>query len=178
MKQTLEHNFSEAKKKNRKAQKWLYDAYSGKMLAIAQSYTANFHDAEDILVEAFYKAFTKIETCQSAENFPFWLRKIVVNEALSFIRKNKNILFLNTDVIEDIEEEESFPDLDIDIEELLVQMPMGYRMVFNLFVFEDKKHSEIAELLNISEGTSKSQFNKAKKWLKEILKKYSNETTY
>lgn len=182
MKQNLEYIFSQAVGKNRKAQKWLYETYAGKMLAIAQSYTSNNHDAEDVVVEAFYKAFTKISSCKSAEYFPFWLRKIVVNEALSLIRKSKNIFYCDTDIIQGIDEveEETEEELwEIDLEQLLLDMPLGYKMVFNLYVFEDKKHSEIATILNISEGTSKSQLNKAKKWIKEVLKKKrSNEKIY
>ena len=68
---------------------------------------------------------------------------------------------------------ENFPDFDL--EKVLSQMPLGYKLVFNLYVFEDKKHQEIAEILNISEGTSKSQLNKAKKWLVEFFRTQENE---
>lgn len=176
MKFQLQHHFILAKKQDRAAQKVLFDMFSAKMLAIAKSYTGNLNDAEDVLMDAFYKCFTKINDCKDWNTFPFWLRKIVVNDSISFIRKKKNILYSDVEVdnLEIIVEDESeFPDFNL--EEIFSQMPDGYRIVFNLYIFEEKKHSEIAEILNISEGTSKSQLNKAKKWLTEFFKKKENE---
>ncbi|MHA3045694.1 RNA polymerase sigma factor [Riemerella anatipestifer] len=166
--------FNLLKQNNRLAQKQVYDAFSGKMLAIAKSYTNNLSDAEDALLKAFYTVFTKIDTCKGAEFFPFWLRRIVINEAISIVRKQKHILYIEQDINDDLQDELEDAEtqnhlLDIPIEELLSEMPLGYKLVFNLYVFEEKKHSEIAEILNIKEGTSKSQFNKAKKWLKEFI---------
>ncbi len=176
MKTGLEHIFSLAKKKDRNAQKALYDMFAGKMLYVAKSYTGNLHDAEDVVLEAFFKALTKIEDCKEARSFPFWLRKIVVNDAISLIRKNKNILFVDAEFIENIGEEELEIELpNFKIEEIMHEMPIGYKLVFNLSVFEDKKHKEIAEILNISEGTSKSQLSKAKIWLKNFFNKAENE---
>ncbi len=116
--------------------------------------------------------FYKISDCKDWKSFPFWLRKIVVNDSISFIRKKKNILYADVDV-ESIELEDDFEEeiQNINLDEIFSQMPEGYKIVFNLFVFEEKKHSEISEILNISEGTSKSQLNKSKKWLTEFLKK-------
>lgn len=172
----LEENFLLAKKQDRKGQKALYDMFSAKMLAIANSYVNNLHDAEDILLNAFMKCFTKLDGCRDWKSFPFWLRKIVVNDSISFIRKNKNILYADMEMVDDYSENENeeYPE-EINIEEIFTQMPVGYRLIFNLYVFEEKKHSEIAEILNISEGTSKSQLSKAKKWLAEFLKAKENE---
>lgn len=172
----LEENFLLAKKQDRKGQKALYDMFSAKMLAIANSYVNNLHDAEDILLNAFMKCFTKLDRCRDWKSFPFWLRKIVVNDSISFIRKNKNILYADMEMVDDYNENENedYPE-EINIEEIFTQMPVGYRLIFNLYVFEEKKHSEIAEILNISEGTSKSQLSKAKKWLAEFLKAKENE---
>lgn len=172
------HIFNLAKKGNRLAQKALYDLFSAKMLAIAKSYTNKLEDAEDVVVTSFCKAFSKLEECKNPESFQFWLRKIVVNDAINFIRKNKNLLYAETENIENYsddfldEEEDNLPDFDV--EQVLSQMPFGYKMVFNLSIFEDKKHTEIAEILNISEGTSKSQLNKARKWLVEFFKEQKN----
>ncbi|PIE50662.1 MAG: RNA polymerase subunit sigma-24 [Flavobacteriales bacterium] len=178
MKTNLDRLFFEAKQNHRKAQKGLYDLYVGKMLAIALSYVKQKNDAEDIVLNAFYKAFTKINQCEKSQAFPSWLRRIVINDSISFIRKNKNILYVDTEVIENIgeEEEETFEDLySINIKEILAEMPDGYRLVFNLYVFEEMKHKQIASVLNISEGTSKSQLSKAKKWLKSYFKNSKNE---
>ncbi len=177
MKSDLEKYIQLAKKNDRKAQKWLFENFSPKMLAISNSYTNSFHDAEDVVMNVFYKCFTKLDDCKDWQAFPAWLRKIVVNDSISFIRKSKSILFVDAeeffendlaDEAEDIEE--------INISEILSQLPEGYRIVFNLYVFEDKKHSEIAELLCISEGTSKSQLSKAKVWISNYLKKNRNES--
>ncbi len=172
----LEENFLLAKKQDRRGQKALYDMFSAKMLAIANSYVNNIHDAEDILLNAFMKAFTRLNECRDWNSFPFWLRKIIVNDSITFIRKHKNILYADVDIAEDYSDESDEEYLgEINLEEMFSRMPVGYRLVFNLYVFEEKKHSEIAEILNISEGTSKSQLNKAKKWLAEFLKAKENE---
>lgn len=179
MNKDFNHIYLLAVKQDRLAQKTLFEWFSPKMLAIAKSYVNTLENAEDVVVQSFYKAFQKIEDCKDASRFQFWLRKIVVNDSINFIRKNKNILYAETENIEDFGEdildlaEENFPDFEI--EEILSQMPIGYRLVFNLSVFEDKKHQEIAEMLNINEGTSRSQLNKAKKWLVEFFKQKENE---
>lgn len=174
--ESLEKNFILAKKQDRRAQKALYEMFSAKMLAIANSYTNNLHDAEDILLNAFMKCFTKIDECREWKSFPFWLRKIVVNDSISFVRKNKNILYVDIEVADDYSEDDPEENLgEINIEEIFSNMPAGYRLIFNLYVFEERKHQEIAEILNISEGTSKSQLSKAKKWLADYLKAKENE---
>lgn len=177
MNRDLQHIFSKAKKNDRLAQKSLFEMFSGKMLSVANSYINNRDDAEDVLMNAFYKAFTKIEDCKNYESFPFWLRKIVVNDAINFIRKNKHILYAETeftDAIAEQTEDVSEFSQDIDLEIIFKEMPIGYKLVFNLSVFEEKKHLEIAEILNISEGTSKSQLSKAKKWLQDYFNQQQN----
>lgn len=171
----LEENFRLAKKQDRRAQKALYELFSAKMLAVANSYTNNIHDAEDILLNAFLKCFSKIEDCKEWKSFPFWLRKIVVNDSITFVRKNRNILYSDIEIAEDFPDDEIDERLnEIDLEKIFSQMPEGYKLVFNLYVFEDKKHQEIAEILNISDGTSKSQLSKAKKWIANYLKAKEN----
>lgn len=171
----LEEYFKLAKKQDRRAQKALYEMFSAKMLAVANSYTNNIHDAEDILLNAFLKCFTKIEDCKEWKSFPYWLRKIVVNDSITFVRKNKNILYADIETVCDHFEDETDERLEgINLKEIFSQMPAGYRLIFNLYVFEDKKHQEIAEILNISEGTSKSQLSKSKKWIADYLKAKEN----
>lgn len=177
MNRDLQHIFSKAKKNDRLAQKSLFEIFSGKMLSVANSYINNRDDAEDVLMNAFYKAFTKLDDCKNYESFPFWLRKIVVNDAINFIRKNKHILYAETeftDAITEQTEDVSEFSQDIDLEIIFKEMPIGYKLVFNLSVFEEKKHQEIAEILNISEGTSKSQLSKAKKWLQDYFNAQQN----
>ncbi len=177
MNRDLQHIFSKAKKNDRLAQKRLFEMFSGKMLSVANSYINNRDDAEDVLMNAFYKAFSKIEDCKNYETFPFWLRKIVVNDSINFIRKNKHILYAETEFTDAIAEQAEAIDEfseDIDLDVIFREMPIGYKLVFNLSVFEEKKHQEIAEILNISEGTSKSQLCKAKKWLKDYFNQQQN----
>ncbi len=177
MNKDLQHIFSKAKKNDRLAQRSLFGMFSGKMLSVANSYINNRDDAEDVLMNAFYKAFTKIEDCKNYESFHFWLRKIVVNDSINFIRRNKHILYAETeftDAIADQIEDISEFSQDIDLEVIFKEMPIGYKLVFNLAVFEEKKHQEIAEILNISEGTSKSQLSKAKKWLQDYFNQQQN----
>ncbi len=176
----LEENFKLAKKHDRKGQKALYDLFSAKMLAVANSYVNNLHDAEDILMNSFFICFSKIDECREWKSFPFWLRKIVVNNAINFIRKNKNILYSDVEIselesVDDHWEEETG---EVDMKEIFAKMPDGYRLIFNLYVFEEKKHHEIAEILNISEGTSKSQLSKSKKWITDFLKRKQDERQY
>jgi RNA polymerase sigma-70 factor (ECF subfamily) len=174
--ENLEKNFLLAKKQDRMAQKALYEMFSAKMLAISNSYTNNLHDAEDILISAFMKCFTKLDECRDWKSFPFWLRKIVVNDSISFVRKKRNILYADIEIADEYSDEDINERLEkINIEEIFLKMPAGYRLIFNLYVFEEKKHQEIAKMLNISEGTSKSQLSKAKKWLTEFLKAEENE---
>lgn len=178
MKNDLQHIFSLARKQDRLAQKRLFEMFSGKMLAVANSYINNGNDAEDVLMNAFYKAFTKIEDCRNYESFSFWLRKIVVNDSINFIRKNKHILYAETEFTDAIAEQtEDIPEFsqNIDLDIIFKEMPVGYKLIFNLAVFEEKKHQEIAKVLNISEGTSKSQLSKAKKWLTDYFNQQKTE---
>lgn len=176
----LEENFKLAKKQDRRGQKALYEMFSAKMLAIANSYVNNLHDAEDILMNSFFTCFSKIEECREWKSFQFWLRKIVVNNSINFIRKNRNILYTDVEISEIGNVEENWEEEmeELNMEEIFSKIPDGYRLIFNLYVFEEKKHHEIAEILNISEGTSKSQLSKSKKWIADFLKQKQNEKQY
>ncbi|WP_336717447.1 sigma-70 family RNA polymerase sigma factor [Chryseobacterium mucoviscidosis] len=176
----LKENFKLAKKQDRRGQKALYEMFSAKMLAIANSYVNNLHDAEDILMNSFFTCFSKIEECREWKSFQFWLRKIVVNNSINFIRKNRNILYTDVEISEIGNVEENWEEEmeELNMEEIFSKMPDGYRLIFNLYVFEEKKHHEIAEILNISEGTSKSQLSKSKKWIADFLKQKQNEKQY
>lgn len=179
MRNLLEENFKLAQKQDRRGQKALYEMFSAKMLAISNSYVNNLHDAEDILMHSFFTCFSKIDECREWKTFQFWLRKIVVNNSINFIRKNKNILYTDVEIneIENIEDDWEETE-EINMDEIFSKMPDGYRLIFNLYVFEEKKHHEIAEILNISEGTSKSQLSKSKKWIADFLKQKKDEKQY
>ena len=159
---------------DRRAPRQVYDRYSPVMLAVARRYTARDADADDVLVSAFYKVFDKIGSFADNGSFEGWIRRIVVNEALMLLRK-KHALRQAAELDDvnpisySVEPAAASRLAEADILELLDRMPPGYRTVFNLYVIEGYKHREIAELLDISINTSKSQLILAKKRLREQL---------
>jgi RNA polymerase sigma factor (sigma-70 family) len=156
------------------AQFQLYKQYSKAMFNICYRITNNHSDAEDALQEAFINAFKYINEFEGRSSIGAWLKKIVVNQALNFMHKKKlEFTTLNDQhhLIEVDETEEYNYVLEIGrIRNAVQQLPDGYRIVFSLYLLEGYDHGEIAEILKISESTSKSQYNRAKKKLKEILK--------
>ena len=161
---------------DRRAQKALYDKYSAKMFGVCKRYVKSIESAEDVLVEAFYKVFNKIDLFSNEGSFEGWIRRVVVNESLMFLRKNYRFNeHVEIDEVpvqaESINVEDQLSANEII--RLLDQLPTGYRTVFNLYVLEGLKHKEIAELLEISINTSKSQLILAKKRLKELVENAS-----
>jgi len=156
---------------SRKAQKELYELHAPKMLSVCRYYIKDLQEAEDIMLSAFFKAFQKLKTFNSEGSFGGWLRRIMVNECMSFHRKKK--FHFVTDEIEDISEcsENSIVETyDVaELQLLIDDLPKGYKMVFVLYAIEGYKHQEIAEMLQISESTSKSQLFKARKMLQRKL---------
>lgn len=157
-------------------QEKLYKLYAGRMMAVCSRYTRSRFEAEDIFHEAFVKAFNAINTYNGG-SFEGWMRQIFVNTAINHYHKNRRFL----DQKDYSEVEESTPSGEdiisaISGQELLAlinQLPEGYRLIFNLYVVEGYNHREIADMLNIAEGTSKSQLAKAKSHLKKTLQKLS-----
>lgn len=155
------------------ARKKIYESMAPKMLAICKRYIDDMHYAEDIMVSAFVKVFEKISTFESKGSFEGWVRKVMVNECLSFLRKKKFMTFeIQTDIIhEEVDENEGLPEgLDAgDLFAMVESLPMQSRTVFNLYVMEDYTHMQIANALGISDGTSKSQLAYARKKLKALV---------
>lgn len=152
----------------------LYQHYSGAMYGICLRYTRCADDAKDILQEGFIKIYTNKKLYDSNKPFGAWIKTIMIHEALNYIKKNyKFVLVENDSVFDSVQEQE----IDItDKEELkkkllyvLNLLPDGYRTIFNLYTIDNLTHKEIAEYLNISEGTSKSQYFKAKRMIQSIL---------
>ncbi|MFT5915706.1 MAG: RNA polymerase sigma factor (sigma-70 family) [Bacteroidia bacterium] len=165
-------------KGNRNAQQQLYSQHSDKMLAICLRYVGEF-EAEDVLVNGFMKVFEKLNQFSGEGSLEGWIRRIMVNESLMHLRKNKKMQFSSD--LESAEREMSgdLADAPLDAEELLqlVQsLPDGYRMVFNLYAIEGFSHKEIAKKLTISEGTSKSQLSKARAMLRKMLEQNDEMT--
>jgi RNA polymerase sigma factor (sigma-70 family) len=158
---------------NSKGQEAAYQLYADRLYRLTLRYIRDQEDAEDVLMTTFLKAFRNIKTFtfREAGSLEGWLRKIVVNESLMWLRKKHN--FNLTESIDDHVPEtdiQPFSDLEAeDIYQFITQLPTGYRTVFNLSVVEGYDHSEIAALLSISEATSRSQLFKAKALLKKML---------
>lgn len=151
------------------------------MLGICQRYVNRQADAEDIMIEGFMRVFDKIGQFKSEGSFEGWVRRIMVNEALGYIRKNKS-LFLSVDA-EDVHNEPAAFHVDgdelatQDLLQLVQELPQGYRTVFNLFAIEGYSHEEIAGMLGISENTSKSQLSRARALLQKRLAALQKKTT-
>jgi len=154
------------------AQRKLYDRLAPKMLGVCIRYIKDKEEAEHVMIGGIVKVFDKLEQFKGDGSFEGWVRRIVVNDCLMYIRKNRNMSLQS-----DIEEAESDPNLKVAEEKLDVQdllrlideLPFGYRTVFNLYAIEGYNHAEIAKQLDISENTSKSQLSRARKWLQNRL---------
>ena len=168
---------------DRKCQQLIFETFFGRLLAVCMRYTKDKDTAQDILQDAFIKAFEKISDYNFTGSFEGWLRRITVNTAIDFVRKNKNVVFIedraNSDISDNNEDsldktdeigfENINPELVLDA---VQNLSPAYRTVFNLYVFENYSHKEIAEMLNINQGTSKSNLAKAKQNLKKQLEKH------
>jgi RNA polymerase sigma factor (sigma-70 family) len=169
---TLDELIRGCRNNNSTAQRELFDRYSSRMLGICRRYVGNLGDAEDLMVNGFMRIFDKIGQYTGKGSFEGWMTRIMINESLTFIRRNKSM-----SVEVSIEKAEQIPNYSAVLEswetsqllKLIDDMPVGYRTVFNLYVLEGFSHREIAALLNISEGASKSQLSRAKVYLRERI---------
>lgn len=153
------------------AQSELYQFYADRLFAVCLKYSKNYEDAEDTLQDSFLTIFDKINQYKNKGSFEGWLKRITIHTAIQKYR-NKAPLQIVTEVIEDKTDEESLDDFTFDINTLLnciQQLPDRYRLVFNLYVLDNYSHKEVADLLAITEGTSKSNLSRARKILKEKL---------
>lgn len=154
------------------AQKALYEQMAGKMLALCCRYVKDRMEAEDILIASFTKVFDRIDQFEGKGSFEGWVRRIVVNEALSYLRKNKS-MYLESDLAA-ADREPDMGNLDGHLEaedllKLVAGLPAGYKIVFNMYAIDGFSHKEIAGHLGISENTSKSQLSRARTYLQTKL---------
>jgi RNA polymerase sigma-70 factor (ECF subfamily) len=157
---------------SQKAQFQLFEKYSDRLFVVAFSYLKNRFAAEEVIGNAFLKIFHSLEEFrfEGESKFEAWMRRIVVNEALMEIRKMKQIPPTSPDFPQNIATTESSDHLYFEeLVQLIEGLPEGYRLVFKLYVIEGYSHSEIGDLLQISEGTSKSQLHKARLMLQQML---------
>ena len=153
-------------------QRKLYDKHAPKMYGICLRYAANSEDAKDILQDGFVKVFVNLGKFMATGSFEGWMRRIFVNTAIEHYRKKNQLYAISENQEENIPNQEvsALDELEAeDIIRLISELPNGYRTVFNLFAVEGYSHKEIATMMNISEGTSKSQYARAKAWLQEKI---------
>jgi RNA polymerase sigma factor (sigma-70 family) len=166
--------FEQCKNGDAKAQRILYDLFKGKLMGLCRRYTQSREEAQDVLQESFIRIFTHFDQLKSSEKLEGWMKSIAVRTAINYYHKGKGraLMFSN------IEELASHPSsgetslqnfTDEHLISLINALPDGCRVVFNMFAIEGFSHAEIAEMLHISEGTSRSQFHHAKYLLKEKL---------
>ena len=156
---------------DRRAQQWIYDRYAPLMLSVCRQYIKDMQHAEDVMLTSFTKVFAKLGQFEHKGSFEGWIRRITVRESISFLRKKQFVVY----------DEDKVPDtsvsmspvsdpLEVDyIQSVIDQLPEGYKVVFVLHSVEGYSHPEIADILGIKEGTSKSQLHKARKMIQELL---------
>ncbi|MAE84567.1 MAG: RNA polymerase [Flammeovirgaceae bacterium] len=160
------------------AQYEIYQLYSKAMFNTALRICALQEEAEDVLQESFLSAFRNIDSYREDATFGAWLKRIVVNKAITSLRKSQKEALM----IEEVEEYQSLENSSVNISELsvdrvkyaMMDLPKGFRSVLSLYLFEGYDHKEISEILGITESTSKSQYKRAKDKLKQILQKEVN----
>lgn len=168
---------------DRKCQRLLYEMFYGKMMGVCLRYANDADQAKDILQDGFIKVFRNLERYNFSGSFEGWIRRIMVNTAIDYFRKHRSshvLLLPDEQAIEEFEEDSEEAEFELnpidepeftmeDVIAAMQQLSPAYRAVFNLFVMENRSHQDIAEELNISVGTSKSNFSKAKVNVRKIL---------
>lgn len=167
-----------ATKNNREAQHVLYELHSPKMLSVCRYYIKDVHQAEEVMLNGFLKVFKHLKSYRNEGSFEVWMRRIMVRESISYLRQKKTIEFATEDeYIEQDYTNNIKTNIEVaEIQQLIDGLPEGYKMVFVMYAIEGYKHNEIAELLNISEGTSKSQLFKARQMLQKKIKELNNNS--
>ena len=172
-------------KGDRKSQHIFYKMFYSKMLSLCMRYASNYSEAQDLFHDGFIKVFSKLQSFENKGSLEGWVRRIIVNNAIDFVRNGKDFIVEYDDEskIADLKDEEEF-DFDSEkdtrlkaelILKLIQELAPAYRAVFNLYVVENYSHKEIAEKLNISIGASKSNLSKAKIKLRELYNKNKNK---
>ncbi|MBC7934436.1 MAG: sigma-70 family RNA polymerase sigma factor [Rhizobacter sp.] len=168
----------EAKQKSKAAEKYLYDIYAGRMMTLCRRYVKNPEDAEERMLNGFVKFFYALNNFKYENDAAVynWIKRIMINECLMFLRKQQAFKMVSESQAENVALDEDLLERlsTKEIFEQIVQLPVGYRTVFNLFVIEGMTHVEISKELGISTGTSKSQLNKARQLLQKNIDNKAN----
>ncbi|MCB4798374.1 RNA polymerase sigma factor [Neotamlana laminarinivorans] len=170
---SLNQLIQNCKNNNTKAQSEIYKLFSSKLFALCLKYSRNYAEAEDNLQDAFLTIFKKIDQYKNKGSFEGWLKRITINTALQRYRNEKVFDIINENNIEDetIEIDEDSVSLDY-LLKIIQELPDRYRLVFNLYVLDGYSHKEIAKLLNINIGTSKSNLARARQILKNTIEDF------
>lgn len=170
----LKELINECRKNNRKAQREIYDRFSGNLFASCLKYAPSYEEAQDILQDSFITIFNKMDQFKDDGSFEGWCRRIAVNTALQRYRKKKVFNLVNEDQIKDVQDDiEEIEDIDLNsLLNMVQQLPDRYRMVFSMYVLDGYSHKEIASMMEITEGTSKSNLARARQHLKEMVNKW------
>jgi RNA polymerase sigma factor (sigma-70 family) len=164
---------TECVKSNPRAQQALFERFAPKMFTVCLRYAKNKEQAEDILQDGFVKVFAKITAFKMEGSLEGWIRRVMVNTALDQIRKNvKSLGEISTDDVAYKLDSNDFIAENLmaeDLMKLIQSMPEGYKVVFNMFAIEGYSHAEIAEQLGVTESTSKSQYSRARAYLRERI---------
>ena len=150
---------------NSEAQRMLYDKYAPKMLSVCRQYIRDLQFAEDVMISGFVKVFNHLDSFKHKGSFEGWIRKIMIRESIAYLRKNQFVVFDDA-VFEKNTHKQIMMNSELevaDIQKLIDELPDGYKTVFILYAIESYKHAEIADMLGISESTSKTQLLKARK---------------
>ena len=167
-----------AAKQNREAQHILYELHAPKMLSVCRYYVNDTQQAEEVMLNGFFKVFKYIKTFKNKGSFEGWIRRIMVREAISFLRQRKKIEFaVEGDYLDKGSSNNIKTNIEVaEIQQLIDSLPEGYRMVFVMYAIEGYKHHEIADLLKITQGTSKSQLFKARQMLQKKINELNNSS--
>ncbi|NQX86471.1 MAG: RNA polymerase sigma factor [Flavobacteriaceae bacterium] len=173
---SLEQLIQKCKNNDTKAQSELYERYASKIFAICLKYSRNYAEAEDNLQDSFLTIFKKIDQYKNKGALEGWLKRIAINTALQRYRKTKGVFdIINEEQIEDVSIEIDNDTIGIDfLLECIQELPDRYRLVFNLYALDGYAHKEIAEMLNITIGTSKSNLARARLILKNKVELYKS----
>jgi len=167
---SLEQLITNCQRKNAKAQEELYKRYSRILFPICLKYSPNYADAEDTLQDTFLTIFDKISQYKAKGSFEGWLKRVTINTALQRYRKPSMLEIVSNEDIKEVIVEVDDDEVSLDfLLGIIQQLPDRYRMVFNLYVLDGYSHKEIAGLLSISDGTSKSNLARARQILKEKI---------
>jgi len=172
----LKQLINDCKNNNRKAQEQLYQLYSPKLFAVCLKYSRNYNEAQDNLQDGFLIIFNKIEQFSFKGSFDGWLKRIMINNVLQQYRNQPFLSLVNEDIEDDYEIDLDDENISLDyLLKIIQELPDRYRLVFNLYVLDGFSHQEIADMLSINIGTSKSNLARARMILKDKIEQQQNE---